>query len=770
MKIEGDTVWYKITTLVIVILLSINDGVCQSVDEQREQFFLEALEHPEKIKEQIIGYAQYKSDKDKQELYRIYKLTKNLINFEDSIQKRLKKNYAKIVKYGGGTSFELYSLQSVELRNYIGKTLNLYPESFNNDPSTIFLIQGFLPALRFRVPSNLNDFKQKSIDRTIGWILGNTPNAEYYSRSFNHRSYQNRRVIIKSLSIDYDKVYNYFTKCVLHLNYEAKSRSTNSIYSIGKGQALLKIIRPISDFFLQHLPDFECNYYAIIYSQSAPFATLVDLGSSKNLEGKFYQEYFDSYANPYSSSRLDKDSSNKRYWEAIKNHLPKNTSQLFFQANGIYNKVMIEALVDPKGNLIGDSIDIIRNFEVNSDQIRFPRKHSKELNRTFDLFGFPDYERLTLDSLPAKPKSFAEMMFNQLDSDKSQEEKDPDMQTWGQQSIQQTFNKRIEERRTQDSSLSMNQEKRLYHWVQESSDYKSIDLGLPNESDGVLTPLLMSKHEIKILNKIFLDNGFKGNYFLDTLATEKNIKKVESPGVLHISTHAENDKPSEVGPFAPDETKLFLSGAYYNLNKELVLKDLEAKITQATEKHTSGLTTFVDEHLYTKELQKLMLNSRSIKGKKSVEDYLDSVRTILEEQKLPNERTIQEYHDQINNFDLQDGALDSNEIQGLGLSATHLVTLATCGPINQYIPEYDATNIAELFLHAGTKYVIASFWPVNDEATTAFMLKFYKHWLDGNSERAALKKAQKDIREIPQFSHPYFWGGWMVYSRFYFNH
>ncbi len=786
MKLELDIVWHKIMTLTIVILLSINDGVSQSAVEQREQFFLEALQHPENIKEQINGYAQYKNDKDKQELYRIYLLTKGLINFEDSLESKIDEKYKHLMdsvkkQHENNQFLELVTnqvrqLESIDKQNQLHAFKTSLNPKFRNgmtihfDPAVSFYLHAFLPSLRFRKSSRLENDKLNKIDQTIGQLISVSPNIQELSTSFYFSGHQNRSNFINSLNANLNEVYDYFVRSVLYLNQESKRNFAQPVYALKKGTAFVKILRPISDFIEKHVPDLEYQYYAIIYNSTPPFTRLIYLGNGPKLEKEFYQEYFDNYANPYSSGRLDEDFSYKRYWEAIEQKLPKNVNQLFFQAHGIYNKVMIEALVNPNGNFIGDSIDIIRNFEINSDQIRPLRKSSKRSNKTFDLFGFPDYERLTLDSLPTKPKSFAEMVLSQLDSDKSQKEKDQEMQAWGQQNLERAFNNKIEERRTQDSSLNINQEKALYDWVQKSSEYKSIDPGLPSESDSTLSPLLMSKYEIKVLNKILLDNGFTGNYFLDTLATEKNIKKVESPTVLHISTHAENDKPSEVGSFAPDETKLFLSGAYYNLNKESVFKSIETEKSQVAEEYNSRYSALMEQHIYTKELQELMLNSRSIKSKKAIKDYFDSVNIILEGQKPPGESLIQKYQDRIYNFALQDGALDSKEIEELSLSGTQIVTLATCGPINQYIPEYHTTNIAELFLNAGVGHVVGSFWPVNDEATTAFMLKFYKHWLDGNSERMALKKAQKDIREIPQFNHPYFWGGWMVYSRFYFNH
>jgi len=42
------------------------------------------------------------------------------------------------------------------------------------------------------------------------------------------------------------------------------------------------------------------------------------------------------------------------------------------------------------------------------------------------------------------------------------------------------------------------------------------------------------------------------------------------------------------------------------------------------------------------------------------------------------------------------------------------------------------------------------------------MQRFYRYYDQGLSTSEALQKAQQEIREIPEWQHPYFWGGFVV--------
>jgi CHAT domain-containing protein len=59
--------------------------------------------------------------------------------------------------------------------------------------------------------------------------------------------------------------------------------------------------------------------------------------------------------------------------------------------------------------------------------------------------------------------------------------------------------------------------------------------------------------------------------------------------------------------------------------------------------------------------------------------------------------------------------------------------------------------------------VIASLWQVDDEATQALMVSFYRHWLEDQMGIAqALQAAQADVRAVDRWASPYFWSGFVL--------
>ena len=55
-----------------------------------------------------------------------------------------------------------------------------------------------------------------------------------------------------------------------------------------------------------------------------------------------------------------------------------------------------------------------------------------------------------------------------------------------------------------------------------------------------------------------------------------------------------------------------------------------------------------------------------------------------------------------------------------------------------------------------------SLWKVDDEATQLLMTSFYENWLSGKTKREAFKTAQEILKKSPRYSHPYYWGAFVL--------
>ena len=111
----------------------------------------------------------------------------------------------------------------------------------------------------------------------------------------------------------------------------------------------------------------------------------------------------------------------------------------------------------------------------------------------------------------------------------------------------------------------------------------------------------------------------------------------------------------------------------------------------------------------------------------------------------------------------RDGLVRLQDIYSLRLQAD-LVTLSACETaLGREIKGEGLIGLTRGFLHAGARSVVASLWRVPDRATEELMGRFYRLMLErGLSPAAALRAAQLEQMQTPRWSHPFFWGGFVV--------
>lgn len=67
------------------------------------------------------------------------------------------------------------------------------------------------------------------------------------------------------------------------------------------------------------------------------------------------------------------------------------------------------------------------------------------------------------------------------------------------------------------------------------------------------------------------------------------------------------------------------------------------------------------------------------------------------------------------------------------------------------------------FMYAGASRIVASLWDVDDRATAVLMERFYRELLQGKQRPAeALRRAQQAMMSDPRWSHPYYWGAFVI--------
>ena len=74
-------------------------------------------------------------------------------------------------------------------------------------------------------------------------------------------------------------------------------------------------------------------------------------------------------------------------------------------------------------------------------------------------------------------------------------------------------------------------------------------------------------------------------------------------------------------------------------------------------------------------------------------------------------------------------------------------------------------NMARLFMANGSGGIIATLWPVSDQASYRFMKLFYDSLSENQGEvLAALQYAKSQMRMTPEYNHPAYWAGYVFYG------
>ena len=111
---------------------------------------------------------------------------------------------------------------------------------------------------------------------------------------------------------------------------------------------------------------------------------------------------------------------------------------------------------------------------------------------------------------------------------------------------------------------------------------------------------------------------------------------------------------------------------------------------------------------------------------------------------------------------LADGVLTAREVLQHRLQADLLV-LSACesGRVGSLGGE-ELAGLSQAFLQTGVRSLLVSLWPVNDPATAALMQAFYTARQAGADKALALRQAMTQIQQDPRWTHPYYWGAFVL--------
>ncbi len=114
-----------------------------------------------------------------------------------------------------------------------------------------------------------------------------------------------------------------------------------------------------------------------------------------------------------------------------------------------------------------------------------------------------------------------------------------------------------------------------------------------------------------------------------------------------------------------------------------------------------------------------------------------------------------------------DGRLEVHDVFGLRLRA-RLVVLSACqtglaaGALEDVPAGDDWIGLIQAFLFAGASSVMATLWPVEDQATAGLMTRFYAALAAGRQDAEALADAQRAMLRERATAHPFYWAGFTL--------
>lgn len=218
---------------------------------------------------------------------------------------------------------------------------------------------------------------------------------------------------------------------------------------------------------------------------------------------------------------------------------------------------------------------------------------------------------------------------------------------------------------------------------------------------GAIDQLPGTEAEVKNINKLLISFKVKATALYGAKATEAEVKKINSPSILHIATH---------GYFLSDLSQMETS------------KVLGVDISAAKENP--------------------LLRSGVL---------LADCDNVFEEN----------YHVAANS---ENGILTAYEAMSLNLDKTDLVVLSACetglGAVKQGEGVY---GLQRAFLIAGAKSIIMSLWSVSDEATMQLMTLFYTNYAKSGNKQQAFAEAIKQLKV--KYKEPFFWSAFVMLSK-----
>lgn len=210
-----------------------------------------------------------------------------------------------------------------------------------------------------------------------------------------------------------------------------------------------------------------------------------------------------------------------------------------------------------------------------------------------------------------------------------------------------------------------------------------------------LPPLPGTATESESLNKTAASLGWETNTFLAKDATEKQIRSIHQVSILHLATH---------GFYLQSQVP------FQEKSRAIHLESTDKSVMPIAKRDGS--------------VNPMRASGIALAGAQS---------------------TFQSWKDGVAPDPDNDGILMAEEVAGLNLDGTWLVSLSACETgVGEARSGEGVFGLRRAFMMAGAQNLLMTLWPVNDSTTTDIMSDFYKKCLATGNPTRSLAETQRD--------------------------
>ncbi len=266
-------------------------------------------------------------------------------------------------------------------------------------------------------------------------------------------------------------------------------------------------------------------FYAalIIKKNTKDYPEMVILENGELMEKRYLANYRNAIR-----YKVNEDYSYRLFWKPISEKID-GINKVYFSPDGVYNQISIYTLRNSETkNFLVDEVDI-QVLTNTKDLVAFEYDEDSKFDKSDAyLFGFPNYNMGSLEI--ERDEEAIKKSAQSIASAASQGRGSGRSVSRGARGARGT---RGEQGTTRSGGLSRGVRGNLQRYVSGSA---------------LLSLLPGTKKEVELIQDLYEGQSFKPEVYLSNEAIEEQVKKVDSPQMLHIATHGfflENEEPEE---------------------------------------------------------------------------------------------------------------------------------------------------------------------------------------------------------------------------------